>query len=176
MLIPDRKVLHVGQGEYRISSCPETMMSTVLGSCVSACIWDPAAGIGGMNHILLPDGTSSDLQCTSLGTNMMELLINGLLREGADRQRFRAKLFGGAQMFAGLGSIGTRNAEFIADFCRHEGIDCDGHSLGGQQGRRIQFWPVGGRARQQLLARDAVEEALDARNPVSASGSDLELF
>lgn len=81
----------------------------------------------------------------------MELLINALLRRGADRRRLRAKLFGGARMIAGLSDIGEANARFAEEFCRRENIPCIASSLGGAKGRRIQFWPTTGQARQQLI-------------------------
>ncbi|RYH09821.1 chemotaxis protein CheD [Tropicimonas sp. IMCC6043] len=127
------------------------MITTVLGSCVATCLWDPDSALGGMNHILLPDNCGSDLHSRSHGTNAMELLINALLRRGADRRRLRAKLFGGARMIEGLSDIGQANARFAKEFCHRENIPCIASSLGGIVGRRIQFWPATGKARQMLL-------------------------
>lgn len=74
----------------------DTALTTTLGSCVAACIRDPILGIGGMNHFLLPDGTVSDGAPARYGSYAMELLINDLLKRGANRKRLEAKVFGGA--------------------------------------------------------------------------------
>ena len=123
---------HIIQGEYRISNRPDSVLTTLLGSCVAACIWDPALKIGGMNHFLLPgedDAQFSDSE--RIGVHLMELLVNGLLREGAARARLQAKLFGGGNMNSSLADIGARNGVFARGFLRNEGISLIGESLGG---------------------------------------------
>lgn len=157
-----------------VSSSPDTMLTTVLGSCVAACLWDPAHGVGGMNHILLPEGTDFDLQRTLYGTNAMELLINRLLQAGADRRGLHCKLFGGARMMEGLGDIGAKNSRFAVDFCKREGIDVVAMSLGGVGARRVQFWPSTGKARQRILADTWVTELPPAR--IAPTTSEVELF
>jgi chemotaxis protein CheD len=84
----------------------------------------------------------------------MELLVNGLLKSGAHRDRLEAKLFGGARTLEGLSDIGARNGRFAENFLRYERINYIGGSLGGEGGRRVQFWPVAGRARQLLFGSD----------------------
>ncbi len=168
---------HVGQGEHRVATTPDAVLTTILGSCVAACLWDPRAGVGGMNHIVLPDAPEGDLRRSSAGVNAMELLINGILRKGGARDCLQAKLFGGARMIAGLSDVGARNADFARGFLEREGIPCLSASLGGSQGRRVQFWPFNGRARQFLLenAQVPVEEIHLPRLPVAPS-NDIELF
>lgn len=148
----ERRV-HVVQGEFRVTSDPEVVLATILGSCVAACLRDPVAKVGGMNHFLLPgdsdSGTGTD--AVRYGVHAMELLVNGILREGARRERLEAKLFGGARMIEGLTDIGTQNAEFAERFLRRERIMLAGGSLRGDRGRRVQFWPVSGRARQMTI-------------------------
>ena len=154
------KKINIVQGEHRVDSDPRTVLTTILGSCIAACIWDGAAQIGGMNHFLLPGDDAEMTTRTPVGDAMrfgvhaMELLVNGLLRRGAQRSRLQAKLFGGARMIKGLTDIGELNASFAERFLRAEGIAMVGGSLRGEQGRRIQFWPVSGRARQVLLAKE----------------------
>lgn len=168
------RVLHVGQGEFRVADDAHTVITTVLGSCVAACLWDADRGVGGMNHILLPGRGMDQGAGASFAVNAMELLVNALLREGAERRRLTAKLFGGARMIEGLGDIGRRNAEVTSEFLAKEGIPCVSTSLGGTRGRRIQFWPATGRARQMLLSdRDVPQE--EARTP-KPPASELELF
>ena len=144
--------IHLVQGECRVSDDSTVVLATTLGSCVAACIRDPVARIGGMNHFLLPE-SSEGLVSLRYGAFAMELLINGLLSKGARRERMQAKLFGGSRLSEGLVDIGGKNAAFARDFLAREGIALAGGSLGGGLGRRIQFWPVSGRARQQTLTR-----------------------
>jgi chemotaxis protein CheD len=142
--------IHVVQGEYFVTDDPGAMLTTILGSCVAACIRDPLARVGGMNHFLLPGDERSD--SLRYGVQSMELLVNGLLKRGAQRNRLEAKLFGGARVVGGLTDIGDQNALFAERFLMDEGIVFTGGSLGGALARRIQYWPATGRARQLFLA------------------------
>jgi len=164
------KVIHVVQGEFAVSDREGTMLTTVLGSCVSACIHDPRRRIGGMNHFLLPDGPGGgDMRYASAA---MERLVNALLKHGADRRRLQAKLFGGARMIAGLMDIGRRNGDAALNFLETEGIACISLSLGGTRARRVRFWPESGRA-QQLLLDPQVD---DPRLPARFEPGPVELF
>lgn len=170
--------LHVIQGEYAVTDDEDVMLCTLLGSCVSACIRDPRTGVGGLNHFLLPEG-DDDAGNLSYGVNAMELLINDLLRRHARRERLEAKLFGGARMIRSAHDIGAQNARFAREFLAAEGIRLTGGSLGGVQARRIEFWPVTGRVRQQLIEVDkSMVETELARRPTPRSADDggLELF
>jgi chemotaxis protein CheD len=165
--------INIVQGEYHVSGDRALSITTLLGSCVAACIHDPAAAVGGMNHFLLPGDEAASPLVARHGVHLMELLINGLLKKGASRQRLEAKLFGGARTMQGLGEIGITNARFAQEFLKREGIAVTGGSLGGETGRRIQFWPASGRVMQKLVR--AVEEKPLA-NPVLPTAGDLELF
>ena len=129
--------VHVVQGEHALSDNPSEVLLTVLGSCVAACLWDPVAGVGGMNHFLLPGvdakGGQKGLEGMRYGVNAMELLINNLLKRGAARHRLQAKLFGGASVVRGLTDVGGQNAAFAERYLREEGIAYLGGSLGGQE-------------------------------------------
>lgn len=168
---PERRV-HIIQGEFHVTCDPDVVLTTLLGSCVAACLRDPFAGIGGMNHFLLPgrEARGDRLESESYGVHLMELLVNGLLRGGARRDRLEAKLFGGARTMEGLADIGARNAEFAERFLATEGIACVAGSLRGDQGRRIQFWPVSGRARQSCLPTDKVPSAQSIPRPPALAG------
>ncbi|ACG79783.1 chemotaxis protein CheD [Phenylobacterium zucineum HLK1] len=174
--------LHVVQGEFRVSDDPAVVLTTVLGSCVAACVRDPVVGVGGMNHFLLPGAqdpaATGDAQ--RFGAYAMELLVNALLARGAQRGRLEAKLFGGARMLEGLTDVGALNGAFARDYLRREGLAHAGGSLGGEQGRRVQYWPVSGRARQILLPKQALapferERRAPAPKPLPVAG-ELELF
>lgn len=146
--------VHVIQGEYKVSRDPNVVLSTILGSCVAACIRDPVAGVGGMNHFLLPGSAEtmrSGGDATRYGVHLMELLINGLLKEGARRDRLEAKIFGGAKTIATFSNVGEQNAAFAMQFLKDEGIPVVGSSTGGEFGRKLEFWPISGRARQYPL-------------------------
>ena len=160
------------QGRFAVSDDPQEMLTTILGSCVAACIRDPAAGIGGMNHFLLPGEAGSD--DVRYGVHAMELLVNGLLTRGARRERLQARIFGGARMVHGLSDVGAQNVAFAERFFQTEGIPLDAGSTGGAQARRVQFWPVSGRTRQMFMGQTA--PALAEPPPPPAVAGVLELF
>ncbi|MEO0710354.1 MAG: chemotaxis protein CheD, partial [Pseudomonadota bacterium] len=87
------KLRNIVQGEYDATSDRDVVFTTVLGSCVSACLFDDERGVGGINHFLLPDGGDFDQQSVKYGSMAMELLINAMIKKGARRQAIKAKLF-----------------------------------------------------------------------------------
>jgi chemotaxis protein CheD len=131
-----------------------------------------------MNHFLLPGATGDE--GLRYGVQSMELLVNALLRKGARRDRLEVKLFGGAHLFDGLSDVGSQNSNFAERFVRDEGLNYVGGSLRGDRARRIQFWPISGRARQILLApTEARVFVAEQRRPAAAPPQDsgaLELF
>ncbi len=168
------KTITIVQGDYAVSTDPEAVMTTVLGSCVAVCLFDPRNAVGGMNHFLLAtvaEGQSDDLK---YGVNAMELLINRMLGAGAQRANLQAKLFGGARMTDHSGGIGTKNAAFAQEFLEKEGIPEVSSSLGGDKARRVQFIPTTGAARQMQVAGDMPDETRIAR-PVRQA-PDITLF
>ena len=176
---------HVVQGEFAVTDDPEVMLGTILGSCVAACMHDPVAKVGGMNHFLLPgekagrQSSRTGPQAMRYGVQSMELLLNALYRMGARRERLQVKLFGGARVIDGLSDVGQQNAAFAERFLASEGIVTTGGSLRGDKARRIQFWPVSGRVRQMALVDPSrvleAERIRPARIPATAGG-ELELF
>lgn len=172
---PSRRI-HVVQGGHAVSADDDVCMTTILGSCVAACMWDPDARVGGMNHFLLPEAPGGAPGDRRYGVQAMELLINGLLVRGAQRSQLRAKVFGGSRMREGMADIGARNAEFVRRFLKDEDIPVQGESLGGAAARRLQFWPTTGRARQHMV--DPTGVAREGRPVVQtlAAGGELELF
>jgi chemotaxis protein CheD len=166
------RTIHVIQGDHHVADTPGLILTTILGSCVAACLFDPDRRIGGMNHFLLPDVPGvRDIRHASAA---MEELINSLLKAGARRDRLIAKLFGGASMIKGLPDIGRRNGEAAQGFLKVEGIRIVAQSLGGHRARRIRFWPESGRA-QQLLLHHAPEPAAKIPAPAT-TGSTIEIF
>jgi chemotaxis protein CheD len=164
----DYRRINIVQGEQHVDSSPDLVLTTLLGSCVAACLWDGQARVGGMNHFLLPGSEPEAREAAGAsmryGVYAMELLVNGLLRRGAQRGRLQAKLFGGACMVQGLTDVGELNATFAERFLRAENIPLVGGSLRGTYGRRIQFWPSSGRARQALLKSEPKAIFQEERN------------
>lgn len=171
-------LIPVLQGECRTSMAPEAAFSTVLGSCVAACLFDPLARVGGMNHFLLPGESAAEgAGSRAHGAYLMELLVDGLMRLGARRGRIEAKLFGGGRIVAGLSDVGRLNADFAARYLAHEGIPLVGVDIGGDRARRLRFWPATGRAHVRYAPPDdrggAQEIRLAAAAPTSVGEVEL---
>jgi chemotaxis protein CheD len=158
----EARISYISQGAFLASRDANETLSTVLGSCVAACLWDPVASVGGMNHFLLPNA-GAEAVSSRYGINAMEMLINNLLQLGADRRRLRAKLFGGACMSRNLADIGGLNARFAQSFLSTEDIPCDAASLGGNFARRVTFHPTSGHARQLIIG---TADPIPLSNPV----------
>ena len=127
------------------------VMTTILGSCVSACVYDPVNGIAGMNHFLLSNERYSKTlhfthtEAGRYGIQAMELLINNILELGGKNNSLRAKAFGGGQTSyakidnGGFGCVGAVNVDFIKSFLDNENIPLAASALGGDSGRVIRF-------------------------------------
>lgn len=171
------KVIKIDPGNYVVTSSPNLILVTVLGSCIAACVRDPLAAIGGMNHFMLPysecgewGGISASLR---YGNFAMERLINDILRGGGKRSRLEAKLFGGAEMIGG-GVIGLRNAEFVQTYLRLEGIQTLAQHLCGKHARRVHYLAVSGQAfMRQLPLRDVSVASEETRHRAALADSDL---
>jgi len=162
----------------------DTLLVTVLGSCVAACLRDPILRLGGMNHFLLPDGDPNVGDSTRYGAHAMEVLINELLQHGAARKRLQAKVFGGGNVLQGFAHtlIGSRNAEFVLRYLDAEKIPVIAQDLRGIHPRKVYFFPNTGKVMVQRLAHShdaeliASESAARARlSRVPVSGG-VELF
>ncbi len=137
-------------GDYQIAA-RDTVLTTLLGSCVAACLYDPRQRVIGMNHFLLcgrhreHDRPLLITDAGRYGVHAMELLINEMLQNGARRGNLRAKVFGGATVLRSAGvsvqkrSVGELNAEFVREFLHHEQIPIAAEDLGGTLGRVIYF-------------------------------------
>ena len=126
--------IHVGG--IHASDTP-VKIKTILGSCISACMYDPSTRIGGMNHFLLPGELDSLDLSTRYGINAMEVLINEMMKLGANRLKLQAKVFGGADIFRAnhkLMMVGKRNIKFIHEFLETEKIPTINERLGGNNG------------------------------------------
>ena len=175
---PRHELVHVIQGQYKLTDRPEQVLSTLLGSCVAACMRDHELGIGGMNHFLLPGNDPNSSQNVKYGAHSMEQLVNALLRRGAKRDRIEVQLFGGANIVKGLTRIGDANADFARQFVRDEGFRLTGSDLGGTFGRKVKFFPSTGRAEVEPINSMPPEAPPKPKpKPVGAVQSgDVDLF
>lgn len=156
--------LKVFLGHHLVSDKTDVMLVTTLGSCVSACVCDPAAAIGGMNHFLLPDGQAGDGAPSRYGSFAMELLINDLLKRGASRARLEAKVFGGANVIPGMTqtNVGKRNSDFVLNFLKTEGIPVLARDLEDVCPRKVAYFPKTGVVKVKRLT-DAAPSTLVER-------------
>lgn len=146
------KVVNIVVGGCIVTGEDNMAISTTLGSCIAACLFDPVARIGGMNHFLLPDSTDDRLSTSSrYGSAAMEQLINRILSATGRRDRLRAKIFGGANVTNGTLDIGLRNIEFVMEYLADEGIPTLSWDVGGTQARAIRFFPASGKSLRRLL-------------------------
>ncbi|WP_375452393.1 chemotaxis protein CheD [uncultured Devosia sp.] len=181
-------VTTVHQGDCHTSNVADLTFSTVLGSCISACVRDRVANVGGMNHFLLAEqsGSSKDRYGASAryGAFAMEQLINKVLSQGTGRKsNLEIKVFGGGKINAALDDVGAKNIEFVREFLAAEGYGLANEDLGGNYARRVLFKPHSGRAFVKRLDSDAGasvarEEVVIAsrRAVVVPAHDDIELF
>lgn len=164
------------QGEHHVAGHPDTLIGTLLGSCIAVCLHDAVAKIGGMNHFLLGEpGRHEQLGSVDrqrYGVHAMELLVNAMMKQGAARSRLRANVYGGANIVQGLGQIGSTNAAFARKFIETEGIALGRFETGGSTARRVEFMPYLGKVRSWIVADPVPLVTAPARR----SDGDLELF
>lgn len=181
-------VTTVHQGDCHVSGAEDVTFSTVLGSCISACVRDRIARVGGMNHFLLAEqsGAAKDRYGASAryGAFAMEQLINKVLSQGTgNKANLEIKLFGGGKINSALDDVGSKNIDFVRQFLADEGYLPASEDLGGSYARRVLFKPYSGRAFVKRLDSDmgvsvaSQELALAKRRVVLPTVSDdIELF
>ena len=169
-------------GEF-LATSSDVVMLTLLGSCVAACLHDPSAGVGGMNHFMLPEGGEGPVgESARYGAHAMEVLLNDLLKEGARRPRLQAKVFGGANVLKGftVNNVGEQNVLFVREYLQREGIRIVAEDLLGAQPRKVGYYPKTGRAlvkrlppvhqaevgRMETLYRERLRETPVVHGPV----------
>ena len=168
-------------GEYFVYD-EDILITTTLGSCIAACIWDRERRIGGMNHFMLPEGSGDSGR---YGSFAMELLINELMKKGASRLTLEAKIFGGGAVIGGMNSInvGERNTQFVINYLQTERIPIVSRDVMEIYPRKVCFLPASGKAMVKRLApthadafvaqdRAAAQRAV----PVATSGGSVDLF
>jgi chemotaxis protein CheD len=139
----------------------EGSISTLLGSCVSTCLWDPVRRVGGMNHFMLPGEASQSPSpwavSARFGVYAMDVLINEMVHLGADRRRLVAKVFGGARVLQGFDKldVGAMNARFVLNFLEEEAIPIAAQDLLGDSPRKVHFFPATGKVQVRRLQLQA---------------------
>ncbi len=151
-------------GGFYVSTGDE-MIVTVLGSCVAACIRDPARGIGGMNHFMLPvpaepslfDANNPVSRSARYGSWAMEYLINEILKAGGSRRSLEVKVFGGGKLFSLQTDVGQRNVDFVHRYLECEALAIAAEDVGGNYARKILYFPATGVVKMRKLesAHDA---------------------
>jgi chemotaxis protein CheD len=132
--------LHPGQ---LFASADGSSVTTILGSCVALCLWDPVSRVGGINHYLLPLWAGSGPSSPRFGDVAVRGLIERVLTLGSDKRRLKAKLFGGACVIAAFRArenhLGMKNVQTAQQLLEQEGIPLVGHDVGGGRGRKLIF-------------------------------------
>ncbi len=157
-------------GEYYVTNEDE-LVTTVLGSCISACIRDKITGVGGMNHFMLPETTQHKLNAgvesvvgnaTRYGNYAMEHLINMILANGGKRKNLEVKVFGGGKIIPTLGDIGMRNIDFVLEYIDTEALHLISQDLGDIYPRKVIFFPKTGKVRMKKI-KDLHNETIASR-------------
>ena len=152
----DKEAVKILPGEYYVTT-GDKLIVTVLGSCVAVCLRDKYSRCGGMNHFLLPNDGSNETglltESARYGVYAMEILINHLLKLGANRNRLEAKVFGGGNVLRGLvlNNVGQRNAEFVLDYLNNESIPVVAKDLLDEYPRKVYFFPDTGEVKVKKI-------------------------
>lgn len=182
-------VTNVHQGDCHVSGAKDVTFSTVLGSCISACVRDTTTGVGGMNHFLLAHQAESAKDqfgaSARYGAFAMEQLINSVLSRGSGRKSdLEIKVFGGGAIANNMQDIGAKNVEFVKSFLADEGYAISSEDMGGPWARRVMYKPHTGQAFVKRLD-SGLDEGLAAREIALADqqsqaaepqNEDIELF
>ena len=144
-------------GEYFVSQDP-MVVYTVLGSCISVCIRDTVAKVGGMNHFMLsaPTGHGGNDHwgaSARYGSFAMEVLVNELLKRGGLKSRFEVKVFGGGKIYEGLNDVGAQNAAWALEYLEREDIRPIKVDVGDVCPRKVYYFTESGRVLLKKLDR-----------------------
>jgi len=136
----DIEYVHVGQ---LFTSRAPRAVTTILGSCVSVCLWDPVAQVGGLNHFLLPQCVENGISSPRFGNVAIRELVEGVREHGGHPQRLKAKVFGGASVIDAFqspqGSLGMQNVALARRLLADWHIPIAAEDVGGTQGRKLVF-------------------------------------
>ena len=178
-------MISIHPGEFYVTTEDE-IISTVLGSCIAVAMFDRVKRVGGLNHFMLPASFDESHMYTSnsgkYGMHAMELLINGLLKDGANRSNLRAKVFGGGSVLRvrpgnNGKTIPQSNIDFAMTFLHTERIPVDSSDTGGVNARKILYFSQDHSVKLKRLASHGITDvtreeeeylaALQTRRPKS---------
>lgn len=151
-------------------------LGTLLGSCVAVCLFDPAAGVGGMNHYMLPRDADQSENSARYGDKAIEKLVTEVVLAGGQRDRLHAKIFGGGHVIPAATSvdIGDRNVEFARAFLQELGIPIVSERVGGEAPLDVRFHPHTGQAfvrtLQNVPSSAIVQEEIQFLRNAGAAG------
>lgn len=188
----ERLAFSIGPGEWSVQS--ERPISTLLGSCISLCLYDAALPLAGMNHFMLPQMKQSphaDEDILLAGDACMEALLNAMLQRGGAKHRMRAKIFGGGTVIdaggSGMLTVGARNTDFAKEWLAREQIPLIAADCLGPWSRKVLFVPATGdayckRVTASLVNREFLEREMRAYQaaqralPNTVGDKKIELF
>jgi chemotaxis protein CheD len=148
----EQEVVTIHPGEF-FATRDETIISTVLGSCIAVALYDPVSQAGGLNHFMLPgemepDDLTRDPNA-KYGMWAMELLVNELMKLGVRRGDIKAKVFGGGAVLRFLDGSVSRipqsNIDFAFEYLEKEGIPILASDVGGREPRKVFLFPRTGK-------------------------------
>lgn len=131
-------------------------INTILGSCVAICVWDPILKIGGMNHFMLPFWNGQGLASPKYGNIATEKLVQKMVQLGSNHRSLIAKVFGGGEVIEvkhNNFNIGIRNIEVAFNALKEFNIPVKAQSVGGKNGRKIQFNTLTGEVKMKIISR-----------------------
>ncbi len=172
-------------GEYYVSNSDE-IITTVLGSCISACIRDKVTGVGGINHFMLPGNNNGTEDYNNVATRYggfaMEHLLNEIFKHGGQRKNLEIKLFGGGNVISTFTSVGKRNISFVRDYLRYETLPILAEDMGGTCARKINYFPKTGRTMVKRMCNSSPTKYTERENEYMNSiekkpiSSEIDLF
>ncbi len=139
------RIVRIGMADLNVAVPPDVLQTCGLGSCIGVCLWDPVTRVGGMAHIMLPQSTpGKSLNNAKFADTAIPMLIEKMVKLGAQNSRLVAKIAGGAQMFAfysenDIMKIGERNTEAVKMALKSAKIKLLAEDTGGNFGRTIEF-------------------------------------
>ena len=181
-----KNVVKIIPGEYYVTDQDE-VVTTVLGSCISACIRDTQRGIGGMNHFMVPAQCKFSTKqghelITRYGTYAMEHLINDIFKFGGTWENIEIKLFGAGSVISSSGDVGKKNILFVREFMQTEGYKITAEDLGGEFPRKINYCPISGKVRvkkmRSIHKQTIVQQELSLQRQMEKTeiGGEVDLF
>jgi chemotaxis protein CheD len=123
-------------------------ISTLLGSCISVCMRDKLTGVGGMNHFMLPTKPTHNARSDeNYGMYAIELLINGIIKNGGKRHNLECRIFGGGDVISNISHrVGANNLAFTLNFLRNEKIPILSKNTGAKTAQMVYYHPLSGNA------------------------------